>query len=59
MEGFDDRVRRRPIRRATRPDDDIYLVEFLAAERLTGERAWLREIDLCPARDKDPRVTTT
>ena len=33
----------------TRPDDDIYLVEFLVAERLSGERAWLRAIDLFPA----------
>ena len=33
----------------TRPEDDIYLVEFLAFERLTGEQAWLRAIDLFPA----------
>jgi len=33
----------------TRADDDIYLVGFLAAERLTGEQAWLRAIDLFPA----------
>jgi hypothetical protein len=33
----------------TRPDDDIYLVEFLASERLAGEQAWLRAIDLLPA----------
>jgi hypothetical protein len=30
----------------TRPNDDIYLVEFLWSERVTGEVAWLREIDL-------------
>ena len=33
----------------TRPDDDIYLVAFLLNERLTGEVAWLHEIDLFPA----------
>jgi hypothetical protein len=29
-----------------RSDDEIYLVEFLAAEKATGERVWLRAIDL-------------
>ncbi len=33
----------------SRPDDDIYLVGFLSNERLTGEAAWLRDIDLFPA----------
>jgi hypothetical protein len=33
----------------TRPEDDLYLVGFLWNERLTGEAAWLREIDLFPA----------
>jgi hypothetical protein len=33
----------------TRPNDDIYLVGFLESERLTGETAWLREIDLLAA----------
>lgn len=33
----------------TRANDDIYLVGFLWNGRLTGERAWLREIDLFPA----------
>jgi hypothetical protein len=33
----------------TRPDDDSYLVAFLENERLTGETAWLRDIDLFPA----------
>ena len=33
----------------TRTDDDIYLVRFLDNERLTGERAWLRAIDLIAA----------
>jgi hypothetical protein len=33
----------------TRPDDDSYLVAFLVNERLTGEMAWLRPIDLVPA----------
>jgi hypothetical protein len=33
----------------TRPDDDSYLVAFLVNERLTGELAWLRFIDLFPA----------
>jgi hypothetical protein len=33
----------------TRPEDDIYLVAFLEAEKLTGEMAWLREINLIPA----------
>ncbi len=33
----------------TQPDDDIYLVEFLWSERVTGETAWLREVDLFPA----------
>jgi hypothetical protein len=33
----------------TQPNDDIYLVEFLWSERVTGEVAWLREIDLFPA----------
>ena len=33
----------------TRPDDSIYLVRFLSNERLTGEAAWLPEIDLFPA----------
>lgn len=32
-----------------RPEDDLYLVSFLAEERLTGESAWLREVDLFPA----------
>jgi hypothetical protein len=32
----------------TQPDD-IYLVEFLWSERVTGETAWLREVDLFPA----------
>ena len=30
----------------TRPEDDIYLVGLLANEKITGEAAWLREIDL-------------
>jgi hypothetical protein len=33
----------------SRPEDDIYLVGFLSNERLTGEAAWLRDIDLFPA----------
>jgi hypothetical protein len=33
----------------TQPNDDIYLVEFLWSERVTGEAAWLQEIDLFPA----------
>ena len=33
----------------TRPDDDSYLVAFLQSEKLTGEMAWLRAIDLFPA----------
>jgi hypothetical protein len=33
----------------TRPDDAIYLVGFLSNEKLTGESAWLREVDLFPA----------
>ncbi|MDQ6775170.1 MAG: nitrogen fixation protein NifZ [Actinomycetota bacterium] len=33
----------------TQPNDDIYLVEFLSSERVTGETAWLQEIDLFPA----------
>jgi hypothetical protein len=33
----------------TRPNDDGYLVGFLENERLTGETAWLRAIDLVPA----------
>jgi hypothetical protein len=33
----------------TRPDDDVYLVEFLAGERVTGEAAWLRAVDLFAA----------
>jgi hypothetical protein len=33
----------------TRENDDIYLVGFLAGEKLTGEQAWLRTIDLSPA----------
>ena len=33
----------------TRPDDDAYLVAFLWNEKLTGEWAWLRAIDLFPA----------
>jgi len=32
-----------------RPDDAIYLVGFLSSERLTGEQAWLRAVDLVPA----------
>jgi hypothetical protein len=32
-----------------RTEDDIYLVEFLDYERLTGEQAWLRAADLLPA----------
>jgi hypothetical protein len=32
-----------------RPGDEIYLVEFLENERLTGEQAWLRAIDLFAA----------
>ena len=34
---------------AARPDDAIYLVGFLINERLTGEQAWLRAVDLVPA----------
>jgi hypothetical protein len=30
----------------TRPNDHSYLVGFLENEQLTGEMAWLREIDL-------------
>jgi hypothetical protein len=30
-------------------DEDMYLVRFLRSERLTGEREWLRAIDLFPA----------
>jgi hypothetical protein len=33
----------------TRPDDEIYLVGFLSNGKLTGEAAWLRELDLFPA----------
>lgn len=33
----------------THPDDDIYRVEFLWSERVTGETAWLHEVDLFPA----------
>jgi hypothetical protein len=33
----------------TRDEDEIYLVEFLAAEKPTGEHPWLRAIDLSPA----------
>jgi hypothetical protein len=33
----------------TRPDDDSYLVAFLQSEKVTGEMAWLRAIDLFPA----------
>jgi hypothetical protein len=33
----------------TRPCEDIYRVAFLSNERLTGEEAWLREIDLLRA----------
>ena len=33
----------------SRADERIYLVGFLASEKLTGERTWLREIDLFPA----------
>jgi hypothetical protein len=33
----------------TREQDDIYLVGFLAGEKLTGEQAWLRATDLSPA----------
>jgi len=32
-----------------RTDDAIYLVGFLASERLTGEQTWLRAVDLFPA----------
>jgi hypothetical protein len=32
-----------------RDDDAIYLVAFLANERLTGEQAWLRAEDLSHA----------
>jgi hypothetical protein len=40
-----------------RPDDDTYLVEIVASERLTGEQAWLRSIDLLVASDlRDGRV---
>jgi len=30
----------------TRENDRFYLVAFLRDERVTGEEAWLREIDL-------------
>jgi hypothetical protein len=30
----------------TRPDDDIYLVAFLRSEQVSGNAAWLREIDV-------------
>jgi hypothetical protein len=30
-------------------DDAIYLFAFLRSEQVTGESAWLREIDLLPA----------
>jgi DNA-binding transcriptional regulator YdaS (Cro superfamily) len=33
----------------TRPNDDVYLVEFLSSERVTGETAWLHAGDLFPA----------
>jgi hypothetical protein len=33
----------------TRDCEDIYRVAFMSNERLTGEEAWLREIDLLPA----------
>jgi hypothetical protein len=33
----------------TRPDGDVYLVAFLSNEKMTGEMAWLREVDLFPA----------
>ncbi len=33
----------------TRPSGDVYRVEFLQNEKLTGQRAWLRAIDLFPA----------
>ena len=33
----------------TRPLADIYLVEFLRNERTTGERGWLRGIDVLAA----------
>jgi hypothetical protein len=33
----------------TRPSEDIYRVAFLRSERLTGEEAWLCEVDLFPA----------
>jgi hypothetical protein len=33
----------------TRPEDDIYFVAFLLNETVTGEVAWLHEIDLFPA----------
>jgi hypothetical protein len=32
-----------------RTANDFYLVEFLDNERLTGDQAWLRAIDLLPA----------
>jgi hypothetical protein len=32
----------------TQPNDDIYLVEFLWSERVTGRTAWLQEVDLSP-----------
>lgn len=33
----------------TRPDEDVYRVALLRNERLTGEEAWLREVDLLAA----------
>jgi hypothetical protein len=39
----------------TRPNGDSYLIGFLENERLTGEMAWLREIDLFPGLDQ-PRT---
>ena len=32
-----------------REEGDVYLVEFLIAERLTGEQAWLRATELVAA----------
>ena len=42
----------------TRPEDDVYLVGFLSNERLTGEAAWLREIDLFSRVTSDTRLPT-
>lgn len=33
----------------TRPGEDIYLVGLLSNEQLSGEAAWLPEVDLFPA----------